>query len=155
FPVVVREPGSQLDEPLGVQPLERLAGAAMELSATRGEQRRLGDILRQRVLEGIYDLVARRALEEKLEARELAEMGLERAGAVPDCREETRGELAAEDRRGLQDALVRLVEPVDARAEDAMHGIRDRKACDEALVADRPRQLLEKERVALGFVEDQ
>ncbi len=155
LPVVMGEPGSQLAEALGVQALERLARPAMELAAARGEQRGLGDLLRERVLEGVDDLLARRALEEELQARELAEMGLDRARAVPDRGEKGRGELPAQDRRGLKDALGLLVEPVDARGEHAMHRVRDRKVRHETLIANRAGQLFQEERIAFGLVEDE
>ena len=82
-------------------------------------------------------------------------MRLERAWTVPDRREEGRGELPAQDRGGLEDALRLLGQAVDARGEDAVHGVWDRETCHESLVADRPSQLLEEERIALGLVEDQ
>src|SRR5262249_61733027 len=130
-PVVGGEPGRRPAEPLRVETLERRAGAAVQLAAARGEKRRLGDVLRQRVVEGVPALVVRGALEEELEARELTEVGLEQVLAVPNGREERRRELAAQHRGGLEDALVLLLEPVDARAEDAVHGVRDWQACHQ------------------------
>ena len=145
----------QLVEAVGVEALERLTRPAMQLAAPRGQERRLGDILGQRVPEGIDDLLADRALEEELQSRELTEVGLDRGRAVPDRREKRGGELAAEDRRRLEGALGVLVQPVDARGEDAVHGVRDGEVRPDLLVAHGPGQLLEEERIAFRLVEDQ
>ena len=86
--VVVGEPGRQLGEPVGMR--RSSASPARRWSSRRreGQERRLGDVLRERVLEDVHDVVAGRALVEELQPGELAEVRLHRARAVPDRREE-------------------------------------------------------------------
>ena len=155
LPIVIGKAGRELGEAIGVEALERLARATVELAAPRREEGRLGDVLRQRVLERVRDLLAGRALGEELEPGELAEARIDRALAVPDRGQERRGELAPEDRGGLEHALVVLVEAIDARGQDAVHRVGHRERGPASLVADRPRQLLEEEGIALALVEDQ
>ena len=138
-----------MEAPPSASPARRWSSRRRE-----GQERRLGDVLGEGMLEDVHGVVAGRALEDALLARQVAEVRLDRPGAVPERREEARGEFPAKDGGGLEGALRLLGEPVDARGEDPVHGVRDGQVRAEALVAHGPGQLLEEKRIALRLVED-
>jgi hypothetical protein len=68
---VMGEAGGQLREPVRVETLEGFAGPPVELAAAGRQERRLGDVLGQGVLEGKEALLASRALDQELQPHEL------------------------------------------------------------------------------------
>ena len=91
--VVVREAVVRLLEAPGVERLERASGGGVEGAAIRLGQARVGDLLDQRVLEGVDGAAGPALLVQELEARELLQVRTE--GPFPDRLEEFGRELAA------------------------------------------------------------
>ena len=73
---MVSESGSQLRESVGIELDQRAGGHGVELAPARRQDRRLGHVLRERVLEDVDALLGPRALVEKLVPDQFLKMRL-------------------------------------------------------------------------------
>src|SRR5207245_5862526 len=86
------------------------------------QERGVGDVVRQRVLEHVGELGIEVALEDQLERGQLAQKAL---GTLPHLREavdEAARELATDDGRELKRSLGRFGETIDPRGDDVLDG---------------------------------
>ena len=141
----------------------------MQLLAALLEDRVVGDLLRERVLEDILDIRDRRLLVDEFAKLEIGEEAFEllfRMSGDAPC--ETEDELPAEDGKSLQERLLVVAQPVDTRGEDGLHGRRNaqrRERLDQldrplrslqgAFVEQRLNRLLHEERRASGGLDDE
>ena len=95
----------------------------MQRAAASRDQHGVGYLLRERVLENPGALVALRLFVEELEAPQLGQGGVDPAGVVDHRAEQSLRHLAAEHGSRQEHVLGPLGEPVDARGEDALHGV--------------------------------
>ena len=130
---MVREQRSALLEAVLLELLHRARDGRVDPRARVGELRVVGDLLRERVLEGVFGIGVERLLVEKFGRHERAQRRLELIVFEPDYPlEHVVGELATEHRSGLQDGLLPLRQPVDARGEHRLHRGRNRDLRDLA-----------------------
>ena len=153
---MVRELADVVRAALVGQPLRAVQHAPMESPALWRRQRRVGHGLDERVPERVDALRKPTGLGEelgRLEPREALLEGLDRQAG--DRLEPRQWHLAPDHRRRLQQTLVLRRQPVDPGLDDGVDRVRDRQPGVAApALAKRARQLLEKERVALGLRED-
>ena len=158
----------ELGEAVGVQLLDHLARAAMQLAALLAEQRLVGHIVRQRVLEHVFQLWRAGLLVDQLYRSELPQ-GLPRVALQRrHTLDEPGGELPSNDRGDLERCLGALRQPVDAGHDDALDGVGDVRvgegagqavalvhALERAVLHQGLRQFLDVERIALGLPGDE
>jgi hypothetical protein len=165
---VMREDLVLLCQPVRVQLLDGQADALVQLLAPLDEERGIGHVLRERMLEHVGQLGEAPALEDQLQRGQLAQALL---GALADLGEpvdQSAGELAPDRRRELERPLGRLGEAVDARSNHVLDGARHRdlahrpgqleparRPAQRAALLERLDQLLHVEGVALGLLGDQ
>jgi hypothetical protein len=107
------------------------------------------------VLEDEDALVDPLQLVDEFQARELGELRADRGCAVPDALQQPQQELAAQHRGRLQHPPRFLGQPVDARGEDVLHGLRHAgDGVEVGAVERRAGELLEEEGVALGAADE-
>jgi hypothetical protein len=124
---VVREHLVVLGKSIGVELLDGATDQPVQVLAPLHEQRVVGDVLRERVLEHVRQLGVETSLVDQLERGQLAE---ELLGALADLREaidEAPRELAADHRGELERPLRRLLQAVDARGDDVVDRAGDRQ----------------------------
>ena len=154
--VVMREAVHDLAEPARVEPLERARGRGVEGAALGLRHAPVDRLLGERVLEDVARLAGARPLVQELEPREVAEARLDAVGPVPEGVQQAQGDLPAEDRRRLQEAPGLGGQPVEAREQNLLDGVgHGERPAQLAVLAHRPRQLLEEEGVALGPRQDE
>ena len=170
---VMGEHRRELVAAIGEQGLERHAGARVQLAAARAQQQPVRRFAGHRVLEDVLALGVARALAHDLLHRQGADVRLDVLDAlggrrgVADRLEHPVHEDPADHRRGLRDALGRLGQAVDARAEHAGQGLRDVGVDDGArgapasvlahhlpAIDERAQHLLEVEGVAVRALDD-
>ena len=123
---MMREFGEMIIQRGGVDRLDGVPRMLMQLLATLEQHRVVSHLLRERVLEDIFDVGDRGLLVNelaKLQSRDQAfqlVLGFARHGA-----RQTENEFAAEDRERLQQVLLVIVQPVDAGGENGLHGRRN------------------------------
>ena len=140
---VVRQPLHLFTQPVRVEPLHRRHDLGVKLATAVLEQAPVGDLVRERVLEGV------------LQVRE--ELRL----VVRDRRQERVGHVLADHRGRLQELLLLVRQPVDPRCQDRLHRRRDlqrlHRPCQmvcsplsyqRSRLHQRPHRLLQEERVA-------
>ena len=167
--IVVRQIREVIVQGRGIEELDGAPHILMQLLAALLEDRVVGDLLRERVLEDILDVGDRRLLVDELAKLEVGEETLELLVRVSgDGPGETEDELPAEDGKSLQERLLVVAQPVDTRGEDGLHGRRNaqrRKRLDQldrplrslqgAFVEQRLNRLLHEERGASGGLDDE
>jgi len=85
---VVSEPLHVLSQPVGIALLNGIDDPGVEGPPSTLEQARVGDLMRQRVLERVLDIGEKPSLVEELSALEVRETSKERVGReVDDCLE--------------------------------------------------------------------
>ena len=165
----MRQPLDLLGQAVGIERLDRLDDPGVQRPPPLVEQAPVGDLVGQRVLEGVLEVREEARLVEELGGLEVGEAAAERSS---DCSamawRRREGHVLADDRGGLEEALVLGREPVDARGQDRLRRRRDlkglgrlRQAIGAALARQRlgldqrPDALLEEEGVALGALDQQ
>ena len=117
LPVVRQQRGALLEAVL-LELLDRARDRGVDARARVGELRVVGDLLRERVLEGVFRVGVERLPVEKFSRHQRTQRRLELIVLEPDdALEHGVGELATEHRSGLEDGLLPLWQPVDARGE--------------------------------------
>jgi hypothetical protein len=167
---VIGQQRGALVELVGMALLGGTRHRGVHLRPARAELRAVGNLLRQRMLEGVLDLRIERRLVDELASAQGIERrgepgGRERAALI---RRHHRGEngpgkLFADHRRGLQRALLVIAETVDARGEHRLHRGRNLHRFNRANEAigtgcagqaaafqQRLHDLFDEERVAAG-----
>jgi len=146
--------------------LEPARDALMELSPPPLGERPVGGLLDQHVLEPELGLGPAPALADQVEPLELEQRAPDVAVAARDRLEEREAELSAQHRRRHQRVVRVGLEPVDPGEDHPLDRRRDLDldlvveppsltlAHERARVHERPDELLEEERVALGVLED-
>ena len=167
LPVVGEEAGALVE----LVPMELLDGARQRRVHARpalAQLRPIGDLLRQRVLEGVLDLRIRRLLVQELGRHERlhggSELGRRQLGDPPEQR---LGQLPADHGGRLEHRLLPLRQPIDARCQHGVHGRRDRellhgpheavgplRAGQTSRLDQRLHHLLDEERVAARALAD-
>src|SRR5207245_10207487 len=112
---VVDELLGPLLEATGVDLLDRRTDQRVQATPLGLEQRGVGDVLGQRVLEDVLELAEAALLVDQLDSLELAQALLELLLEIGDAFEERQRELAADDGRRLHGPLLRVRESVQAR----------------------------------------
>ena len=106
-------------------PAKRLQGLddpGMERAPPLLEQRLIGHLLGQGVLEGVLDVGEEARLVEELGGLQMGEAQAERLlRHLGNGLEERQGHLRADDRGGLQELFLLRRQPVDARRQDRLH----------------------------------
>ena len=152
---------------LGKLLLQRLRDAGVELLAAGLEQRAVGGVLDQRVLEAVGRIGRGAAAEDQLGGDQLVERGLQlRLRPVGDRGEQRVGELAADRGADLRDLLHRR-EAVEAGQQRVVQRRRDRerrqragqlvvvaRVREQARFEHRLGQLLDEQRHAVGLGHD-
>ena len=141
----------------------------MQLLAPLQQHGVVGDLLRERVLEGVFDVADRRLLVDELAELQIDDQPFELVLRLSRDRPgQAEHELAAEHRQGLQQILLVVVQPVDARGENCLHRGRDPERgerldeprslpfsrCERAFVEQRLHRLLHEEGRAAGRLDD-
>ena len=153
--VVVRQAVGHGVEPVRGERLERPGGGGVQGEAAGRREALAGHLAGERVREDVHRPVGAGAVEEELEPHQVAERGLEIRGIAPHRLEEAHRRLAPEHGRRLQAPPRRVGEPVDPGQQHLLDRLRYRLGVRRRAVRlDRPRQLLEEERVALGLLDD-
>ena len=150
--IVIGERRRHLVETIAVQLLERPRRLQVELAPAARQQAVVGHVLGQRMLEDEHRLIAAGALVHELLAAELGQRRIQIA-ALRQPLEQAARHFAANHRRRLQQLLGRVGQAIEAGHDHALHGVRNRLIAG-ALLDDRPRELLEEERVALATLQD-
>ena len=123
---VIREHAVELLEACCEEPLDRLAGEGVQLPSALQQDALVGRVVDQRVLEDVLELGRARALTDEVEVPELGERDIEGLRFLREGAEQAVEERAADDRGELEHALDVVVEPIDVRDEQPLHGVRDR-----------------------------
>src|SRR5262249_39843231 len=93
----------------------------------------VGDFVGERVLEGVLEVGKEPDLVEELRGREARQLGAELGlGRIGNGQEQRRGDVLADDRGGLEQALGLGRQAVDAGGQDGLHGGGDRQLLDGA-----------------------
>ena len=123
---MMRQIGEVIVQRRGVQELYGVTYILMQLLAPLLEDRVVGNLLRERVLEDILDVRDRRLLVDEFTKLQIGEEAFELLFRVArDASCETEDELAAEDGKSLQERLLVVTQPIDTRGEDGLHGRRN------------------------------
>ena len=86
----------------------------------------VGHLLRERVLEGVFDVADRWLLENELAKLQIEDQPFQLVLRLSRDRPgQAEHELAPQHRQGLQEILLVVVQPIDARRENCLHGWRD------------------------------
>ena len=158
-----------LDHPV---PGERFKGrdnAGMQYPPPLLQEAAVGHLLGEGVLEGVDQLGKQARLVQELGVLEMREAQAERLfRQLRHSLEEGQGHLGADDRRGLEQALLLRGQAVDARRQDGLHrgwylngrqGVRQavgsRLAHQGTGLHQRPHALLQEEGIALGALDQQ
>ena len=148
--------GELIGDLLETSAVERLQGAGggrVKGPAPGGEEALVGDLLDERMVEGVAGLVQRRRGLEELQALQLGDVRVE-AGSVPDQQQQPGRELAAQHGADLEHASSFVVQPVDAGHEHALHRLRHDRVLRSVALVDGSGELLEEEGVALAPPDD-
>ena len=160
--VVMREKPGELVGPVAIERLDRLRHLGMEGASPGPELRRVGDFLGQRMNEGEPATARARLLVEQPGVAQHAERGLDVADRRPgNLLKHRQREFLADDGADLEQRLVRLAQPVDARAEHRLDGrgkdllavpgarhVGALLAGNDLLLRERADQLLGEERIS-------
>ena len=150
--IVIGERRGHLVETVAVQLLERPRRLQVELAPAARQQAVVGHVLGERMLEDEHRLIAAGALVHELLAAQLGQRRIQIA-ALRQSLEQAARHFASDHRRRLQQLLWRVGQPIEAGHDHALHGVRNRLIAG-AVLDDRPRELLEEERVALAALQD-
>ena len=119
---MLREERRLLVEPALVQLLERARHRGVRARAPLAQLRAERDLLRERVLEGVLgDGVERRLVDELGASQRCERVAQLRVGEPCHARQHGLAELLADHGRGLEQLLLALGQPVDARGQHGLH----------------------------------
>ena len=152
--VVIGEPVVDLLQPAGVQGLQGLARCGVQRPPAALKQRRIGDVLGERMFEDEPRLLAGLLVDE-LEVLQCPQLLRQVSRLRPECREHPQGHLAPHHGRGLQQLAWCLVQPVDPGHQHILDGVGNKAGtvgC--AAVENRAGQLLQEEWVAFPAFQD-
>ena len=121
--VVVRQQAGEFFEPAFEECLDGLRHAAMDELARLGQHAAVGGFVHQSVLEDVFDLRHMLAFADELGMFEFGHARRQCVARGADDFEHAVEEAAANDRGQLQRLLHLFVEPVDARQDQALHGV--------------------------------
>ena len=111
-----------LGHPLSGERLQGLDDAGMQRAPPLLEQRLVGHLLGEGVLEGVFDLGEQARFIEELGGLQMGEAQAERLlRHLGHGLEERQGHLRADDGSGLQELFLLRWQPVDARCEHRLH----------------------------------
>ena len=128
---VMRQQRGALVEMLGVLPLDRARHRGVHLAAPLAELAAERHLLRQRMLEGVLGHRVERLLVDELGAAQRRQRRLQLVGGqLRHCRQQRLGEVLADHRRDLQQPLLALRQPIDARRQHRLHGRRHLEPLD-------------------------
>jgi hypothetical protein len=158
---VVRQPLDVLLQPVRVEPFDGRDDPSVEPLAPLLEQGAVGDLVGERVLEGVLGIGKEARLVEELGRLQLREPPPHRLlRGVRHRPEQHEGNVLADDRGRLEQRLVLHGEPVDARRQDHLHRrghldrldragqpIRAPRAGQRSRLHQRPDALLDEEGV--------
>ncbi len=164
---VVRQPLRVLLEPVRIQILDRPGGGEVERAAPLPEEALVHGVPREDVLERVL-LLGHHAIQvHEIVLLELPEGAVDIQLGAHHLLEQALGEHPADHGCRLERALGLLVDPVDARLDDALDGRghvidlkpvgdRDTPLADRNLFGGQKRSqdFLDEQRVPLGFLED-
>src|SRR5215471_15990233 len=166
---VASEPLDLFSEATRPDIFDRSNDARVKRAALALEQARISDFKRQSVLERVLEIGEQRRFVQELGGLETREPGPELfLAGVRDRLEQRERDVLADHSRRLQQALVLLGQPINARSQHRLHGCRnlDRLGCASGSVPtsltdqrtglhEGSRALLEKERVPFGALDQQ
>ena len=110
------EPLDLLAEAIAVERLDRVDDPRVKLVAAIVQESAVGDLVRERVLEGILEIRKQPGLVKELGGLQVVEAATDRlVGGVGDRLEQYQRHVLADDGGDLEEALVLRGEPVDAR----------------------------------------
>ena len=133
----------------GIAGLERRDDARVQRAALLFQQRGVGDLLGDRVLERVGEIGHQRARPHEVGGLELRERVQHLLGrGVGHRLQQRHRHIDADGRAGLQDRLALARQSVDARGQHGLHAIGDLQALHESAEAILP--ALTGERVRLG-----
>ena len=165
---VIREALDMLGEPVVAVLLDGFEDPRVELPSSRLEQTRVGDLVRQRVLEGVLDVGEEASLIEELDAPQVCEPSSERVlFQAGRGLKEDEGDVLADHGRGLQEAFLLRRQSVDPGGEHGLNRRRDldvlerlrepmraAPAGEHVCLDERPHVLLEEERIAIRSLDE-
>ena len=156
-------------EPGAEQRLDRLGGAFMQCTAPLAQQRAVGHLLGQPMLEAVLHFRKRRLLVDELPGLQPRQQALQRIfGQQGDARQQAPRKCLADHRQGLQQRLLGRLQAVDAGGDHPLHGGRDVQrgrdllepvmpalAAQHLFLDQRLHHFFDEERVAFGLRQDQ
>ena len=168
FRKVVSEHLVLIGQAVCVELLDGQRDEVMEVLAPLDEERVVGDVVSERVLEHVRQLGEQALLVDELDSLELAQELLVLTPDVADTVEEAARELPADHRRELERLLGRFRQSIDARHDDVL----DRVGNDDALeqggedvaaalqpdgadLLERLHDFFDEEGIALGLLGDE
>ncbi|MNT02603.1 hypothetical protein D3C72_1371070 [compost metagenome] len=141
----------------------------MQRTTPLAQQRAVGHLLGQRVLEGVLHLRKRWLLVDEFPGLQPRQQALRCVfGLLDDAREQAPGKCLADYRQGLQQRFLGRLQAVDAGGEHPLHGGRDVQhgrdlletvmpalAAQHLPLDQRLHHFLDEERIAFGLLQDQ
>src|SRR5262249_44037839 len=108
-------------EEAGVQVLDRVHGAGVQLATAFSKQTAIGHLVGERMLERVLVIGEQPRLVEELSVLQVGELSAQlRFGLVGDGRQKRKGHVLADDSGGLEQPLVLGGESVDPSREDRL-----------------------------------
>ena len=166
--VVVGQRREHLVQAAGIQSLQRVTGSGVQLGPDLEEQCLVRDLLDEEVAEAVRWLREEALLAQQLESNQFSEVVGQRGVLRREGLEQRERKLASKDGGHLERTLEWVRQPVDAGREQVVHRVRhlsrrwrapqgQRAAArlEEILLTQMAGQLLDKERVPLGPLEDE
>ena len=122
FDLVRASPRSPLGHPLPGERLQGLDDARVQRTPPLLEQRLVGHLLSEGVLEGIFELGKEVGLVEEFRGLQLGERTVQaRLGDLPQGLKQQEGYVRADDGGGLQEALLLGWQSIDASRQHRLH----------------------------------
>jgi hypothetical protein len=120
---VVREALDLLGLAAGIERFDRLHDPRVQSPPALLEQAPVGHLVRQRMLEGVFEFGKQARFVQELGGLEMRQALAERCfGDVSDGLQERPGDLGADHSRGLQETLLVQWQAVDPCRQDRLHG---------------------------------
>jgi len=166
--IMVRQQVRQINRQIGVEPLQRLGGGAVQVAAVIAQQRLVGGLLHQVVPEGVFILSANLRGDDDFGGTQGVEVEAQPGGMLPgDFLQQAGREAPSQHGRHLQGAAGRLGQAIHAGQQQGMECIGDlhafgqvsgmpaaRAAHQHALIDPHAHHFFHKKRIAPGAVED-
>ena len=137
---MVRQPFHLVGEPVGLALFDGRHNAAMEQALPLAQQPPIGHLVRQGVLEGIDVLREQAGFVEELGGLQVRQAAVQRlVGLVGNGLQQRPGHLRANDRGGLEQALLLRGQPVNTRRQHRLYRGGDLQVLQPAWPADTRR----------------